>query len=200
MQKRQFLSTGLGALATTLVAPSMAANTKPAPIVQPTLLTVTGAIAHTNRPAFNPTADILMGKQKLSFVKAYAFDFASLAKLPAINIKPSLEYDNLPHVLSGPRLTDILQVCGIDKNADGERFKVALRAIDGYAASFSLTQVRKWEVMVALQMDGKGLALGGLGPLWGVFNGEGQAEFAALPINQRFASCPWGLYHIEVSA
>jgi hypothetical protein len=46
--------------------------------------------------------DQMMVKQKLSFDKAYGFDFAALAALPAISIKPTLEYDGKPHTLRGP--------------------------------------------------------------------------------------------------
>ncbi len=198
MQKRQFLSASAGALGATLLSPSIA-NAAKASNIQPSVLTVTGAIERTNRPAFTPALDILMGKHKLSFEKAYTFDVASLAKLPSVSIKPVLEYDNLPHQLTGPRLTEVLQIVGIDKNASGERFKITLRAIDGYVATFSLAQVRKFEVMLAMQLDGHPMALGGLGPLWGVFNGEKQPELASLPVNQRFAQCPWAVYHIDVS-
>lgn len=202
MQKRQFLATSLAATVGTLALPTATtANTltKSANQTGPSLLTVTGAITHINRPPFNPHSDILMGKQKLSFDKARSFDFASLTKLPALTIKPTLEYDGKQHQLSGPRLTEVLHACGIEKNADGERYKLALRAIDGYAVVLTLAQVRKLEFMIATHMDGKAMPLGGLGPLWAIFDAERHAETAALPLNQRFAQCPWGLYHIDIT-
>ncbi|MBI3229975.1 MAG: molybdopterin-dependent oxidoreductase [Burkholderiales bacterium] len=201
MQKRQFLSTSIGAAAAALGLPALAKPGKPnATTTQPVLLTVTGAISKTNRPAFEATQDILMSKQKLSFDKGFCFDFASLLNLPAASFQATLEYDGKPHTLSGPRLTDILQHCGIGNNADGERYSVTTRAIDGYAANFTLSKLRKWEVLIATHLDGKPMALGGLGPLWTVYDATRQPEGASMSLSQRFALCPWATYHIDVQA
>jgi hypothetical protein len=42
------------------------------------------------------------------------------------------------------------------------------------------------------------MPLGGLGPLWAVYDADRVPEMAAKPVNERFAVCPWGLYHIDV--
>jgi len=44
------------------------------------------------------------------------------------------------------------------------------------------------------------MALGGLGPLWAIHDADRIAAVAALPLAERFASCPWALYHIGVEA
>jgi hypothetical protein len=44
------------------------------------------------------------------------------------------------------------------------------------------------------------MALGGLGPLWTIYDADAFAESAAQPLGQRFGSCPWATYHIEVKA
>jgi hypothetical protein len=49
-------------------------------------------------------------------------------------------------------------------------------------------------------LDGKPMPLGGLGPLWAIADTEGVPELAAKPLAQRFADCPWALYHVEVQA
>ena len=36
----------------------------------------------------------MMVKQKLKYDKAQVFDFAALTAMPAVTIKPTLEYDN----------------------------------------------------------------------------------------------------------
>jgi hypothetical protein len=43
------------------------------------------------------------------------------------------------------------------------------------------------------------MALGGLGPLWAVYDADRFPDMAARPLNQRFGLCPWGIYHIHVS-
>ena len=191
IKKRHFIATALGAAA----APVLAQGNAAASLKGPALLTVTGAVAKGNRGPFDPVLDQLMAKQKLTFAKAHAFDFAALAALPAITIKPTLEYDNKPHTLRGPLLTDVLKAAGVT----GDSIKIAMRAIDGYAPAISLADARKYRFIVATQLDGKPLPLGGLGPLWAVYEADKFPDMAAKPVNERFALCPWGLYHIDAT-
>jgi hypothetical protein len=163
----------------------------------PTLLTISGAIAKRNRGALDPALDQLMLKQKLHFDSAFCFDFAALASLPAQQIRPTLEYDSRPHALSGPLLTTVLETAGAGGGANPN---ILLRAIDGYAVVLPLADVRALRMLVATHLDGEPLPLGGLGPLWAVFDADRIPSFAAKPLKDRFANCPWGLYHIEVQA
>lgn len=188
MNKRQFL--GAATLAGAL--PALAARPAEA---GPALLTVTGAVTRGNRGPFDPVRDQMMYKQKLSFAKAFAFDFAALARLPAIEIRPTLEYDGKVHVLRGPRLLDVLAAAGA---ANGS--KLALRAVDGYAAAVTVSEARAMGMIVATHLDGQPMALGGLGPLWAVYDADRHAAAAAKPLAERFGNCPWALYHIEVMA
>jgi len=196
MKKRHFLS--LAAIAGVAPALSHAQASQPSKSSKssgPALLTVTGAITKTNRGAFDPVLDQMMGKQKLSFDKAHAFDFAALAGMPAVTIKPTLEYDKKPHELRGPLLTTVLQAAGAATGG-----KVAMRAVDGYAPTIPFADLTKYRFIVATHLDGKPMPLGGLGPLWAVYDADRFPDMAAKPVDQRFASCPWGLYHIEVQA
>jgi hypothetical protein len=190
MEKRTFLA----ALAATGAVPAIAV---PKGAQRgPTLLTVTGAIPKANRGRFDPVADQMMFKQKLSFDKAWAFDYAALAALPAITIRPTLEYDGKVHTLSGPLLTDVLKAAGAAV-ADGTR--ITLRAVDGYAAAVTGVQARVQRFIVATQMDGGPMALGGLGPLWALYDADRVPEMAARAVAERFGACPWALYHIDVA-
>ena len=193
MNKRDFLAAAaLGSAA----VPALAQGKSPGTGSTPALLTVTGAIGKTNRGPFDPVVDQMMGKQKIAFDKAFTFDFATLAALPLVTIKPTLEYDNKPHTLRGPRLADVLKAAQISPNAT----KLAMRAVDGYSPAISIADARKYRFIVALYLDGKPMALGGLGPLWGIYDADRFADMAAKPVDQRFALCPWALYHIDVQA
>ena len=195
MQKRSFLAAAaLGGAA--LAAHAQGAG-KGAGKAGPALLTVTGAIGKGNRGGLDPALDQMMVKQKIAFDRAHAFDFASLAAMPAVTIKPTLEYDKKVHALSGPRLLDVLQAAGA-KLADGH--KLFLRAVDGYAPTISVADARKYGFIVATHLDGKPMPLGGLGPLWAVYDADRFADMAAKPVDQRFGLCPWALYHIDVQA
>lgn len=163
----------------------------------PILLTVTGAIDRTNRGAFDPTADILMGKQNVRFERAYAVDYAALAALPARRFSATLEYDQKPHALAGPLLQDVLHLAGARLRDETE---LTLRAVDGYAPVLRVADARRRAYIVATHIDGKPLALGGLGPLWAVYEADRFPDVAARPVKERFGQCPWALYHIDVAA
>ena len=78
--------------------------------------------------------------------------------------------------------------------------KLLLRAVDGYVAAVTTAQANAWRFIVATHLDGKPMPLGGLGPLWAVFDADRVPGMAARPVTERFGSCPWALYHIEVQA
>lgn len=194
MNKRQFIGSTMAAAAAAV--PAIAAPpAKKTP--GPALLTLTGAIGQANRGPFDPALDQMMKKHKVDFDRAYTFDFAALSALPQHNIKPTLEYDNKAHALRGPLLAEVLAQAGVK---GGDKTMLALRAVDGYAVSLSLTQARAQRFIVATHLDGKPMALGGLGPLWAVIDADRLPELAARPLSERFAACPWALYHIDVTA
>ena len=197
MQKRRFIGGAVvGAVAGMAATRSLATVRKGAKATAgPTLLTVSGAIGAGNRGPFDPVLDQLMAKQKLAFRKAHGFDFAAIAALPVVSIRPTLEYDGRPHELAGPLLSDVMKACGVKASA---RTVFFARAIDGYAASISASEADRRRFIIATHLDGRAMALGGLGPLWTIYDADRQADMAARPLADRFGSCPWATYHIEV--
>lgn len=193
--KRAFLGAAslavlpLPALATTATATAAAGPSGP------TLLTVTGSIGRANRGPLDPALDQMMVKQKISFDRAFGFDFAALLRLPAHTIRPTLEYDSKPHGLRGPLLTDVLAAAGAALTGAST---VTLRAVDGYAVDLPVETLRRQRYLVATHLDGKPMALGGLGPLWAVIDADRVAGLADKPVRERFGECPWALYHINV--
>lgn len=192
MKKRHFLATALGA--STLSAPAFAAT---AGQRGPTLLTVTGAIGRGNRGPLDKALDQMMVKQQLAFDKAHTFDFEALRALPAVTIRPTLEYDARVHTLRGPLLGQVVEATGTRMDPT---LRLVLRAIDGYSVTLTLAQVRRYRFIVATHLDGQPLPLGGLGPLWAVFDTDRHADVMARPLAERYAQCPWGLYHLDVQA
>lgn len=192
MDKRHFLGAALASSALpAIAAPAPASSSGPA------LLTLTGAIGRSNRSPLDPVRDQMMFKQKLAFTRAFALDFAAIAAMPARTIRPTLEYDGRPHTLRGPLLVDVVALAGA---RPGDNDKLLLRAVDGYAAAVPMGQLRAWKFIVATHLDGRPMALGGLGPLWAVYDADRVPDMAARPVGERFGACPWALYHIEVQA
>ena len=193
MDKRAFLAAAAVGAAS---LPAWSQAPQPRRRGGPVLLTVTGSGVRPNRGPFDPVLDQMMGKHKLSFERAHAFDFAALAALPARRIRPTLEYDQKPHELSGPPLLEVLKAAGVK----GQGGQLAMRAVDGYAPTIPLADAARYGFIVATHLDGRPMPLGGLGPLWAVYEPDRFPEMAAKPVDQRFALCPWGLYHIAVQA
>jgi hypothetical protein len=194
MDKRQFL------LATALAAPIVgAARAAPAGTraAGPAVLTVTGAIARSNRGPLDKVLDQLMARHHLQFERAFSFDLAALAALEQVAIRPTLEYDARPHRLRGPLLRDVLRTAGV---AAGDATQLTLRGIDGYAPVLSLGELEAQRFIVATQIDGLPLSIGGLGPLWAIFDADRIPEMARKPVSERFARCPWGFYHVGVQS
>jgi hypothetical protein len=193
MHKRTFLGSaalaGLAPLATVQAAPSASRG--------PALLTVTGAIQRSNRGPFDPVLDQMMHKQQVSFDKAYVFDEAALLALPSLTIRPTLEYDARPHQLRGPLLLDVLARAGARVS---DAATLTLRAVDGYNVELTGAQARARRVIVATHVDGGPMPLGGLGPLWAIYDPANVPDMAKLPLPQRFQQCPWALYHVDVRA
>ena len=190
MNKRQFL----GAAAVAGAFP-IAGHTAQPSGRGPALLTVTGAIAHGNRGPLDPALDQMMHKHQVTFTQAWAFDYPGLLALTPQTIRPTLEYDGKPHVLRGPLLLDVLARAGATLN---DRTILVLRAVDGYNVELPVAQARARRFIVATHIDGNPMPLGGLGPLWAVYDADRVPDMAALPLAQRFTACPWALYHVEV--
>ena len=190
MNKRHFL--GTAALAGLL--PSVNASAAEPARKSPGLLTVSGAVGKTNRGPVDPALDQLMAKHGVKFDKAYVFDAEALRRLPVVRIKPTLEYDAKVHALAGPLLTSVMEAAGVAADA-----MLALRAVDGYVVPVRMADARSYRMIVATEMDGAPLALGGLGPLWAVYEADTLPAFKDKPLKERFALCPWGLYSVEVT-
>jgi hypothetical protein len=191
MNKRRLLAvTSLAAVlpaSRSIAAPSVASG--------PVLLTVSGAVGKSNRGALDPVLDQMMVKHGIEFEQAWAFDSAALQRLPALTIRPTLEYDAKVHALRGPLLDTVLRAAGVRADAS---VTLGLRAVDGYNAELGIADVRSMRMIVATHADGRPLALGGLGPQWAVYDADRLADFKDKPLKERFALCPWGLYHIDV--
>ncbi len=203
MDKRQFLAAAVSAAASTTALAQSEAPAAPAGaglgntahgLRGPALLTVTGPRVHANRKPFDPTLDVMMAKQKLSFGPAHAFDFGLLSAMPSVTIEPTLEYDKKVHRLQGPSLLDVLKAAG----ANGDRYRLVMRGIDGYSPVIPVSHAAKYKFIVATQLDGAPIPLGGLGPLWITYEADKYPDMMAKPIEERFALCPWGAYQIEM--
>ncbi|AIY41528.1 hypothetical protein LT85_2370 [Collimonas arenae] len=202
MKKRQFISTAAASIASALGAsalPALAVNSaiQDAKPTGPAILTIAGAIDRSNRGPTDPVIDQMMHKQNVKFNRAFTFDLAALGKLPQVTINPTMEYDGKPHQLRGPRLAEVLDTLGASKAAGTQ---IVFHSVDGYMPQIGFDQLRKQGYILATQIDGMPLAIGGFGPIFAIYDADRVPEMAQKPLGQRFALCPWGLYCVEVIA
>jgi hypothetical protein len=176
MNKRHFLTSA--ALLSAAAAPAFGSQRvrKEACAASPVVLTITGAIKRHNRGALDPAFDQLLAKHQVKFSEAYGVDFATLAGMPAVTIKPTTEYDSRQHTLSGPLLTQVLEHVGAPSAGSTQ---IVMHAVDGYAVATTLDKVRAYKFIVATQMDGKPLPLGGVGPLWATYDADNIPELSS---------------------
>jgi hypothetical protein len=150
-------------------------------------LTVTGNVAETNQSAFDPFSDGLFNGLQIEFDKAYAFSREDLLKLPQQTLRA--KYPNWPVELEfrGPNLKAVLAAA----TADGDM--VVVRAVDGYAPEFKMTDIQTGKFVLALEVDDRPLDIGGRGPVWLVFP---QNSFEDQPEDD--GGLAWAVFHIEV--
>jgi hypothetical protein len=192
MTKRRFLLATAAAGILPAARPALASTPGSAPM----LLTIGGAIGTGNRGPVDAVLDQLMVRHGVAFSKALSLDAERLQRLPRIDIRPTLEYDERQHKLTGPLLTTVLGEAGVAPNAS---LRIGLRAIDGYNVEIPLGEIQSRRMIVATHVDDRPLALGGLGPQWAVHDADSVPELRAKPVKERFAQCPWGLYYIDVA-
>lgn len=194
-QRRVFTAALLGS------ALPLAEAAKPegaAPLRGAAQLTFSGpALGRSNRGPVDPALEQLFSKHQVAFERAFEFDAAALQALPAVEIRPTLEYDGREHRLSGPLLEQVLAAAGVPASTP---MVLTLRALDGYAVRVPLADARRWRMLLATRLDGRPMALGGLGPQWAVYDADRLPDFRDKPLKERFSLCPWGLYHVEVAA
>lgn len=154
-----------------------------------TLLTVSGEIDNTNREAFDPFFDGFLKFHDKTFDKAHSFDWKTLAALPQKTIKVNADTEDWPRPLTmeGPLLKDVLVAAG----AKGD--SATLYALDGFGFEMDADKMAAHEWVLAMKVDGKPLGIGGLGPLWLVYDTGG----AKAPEEEE-RGWVWSVFHIEV--
>ena len=152
---------------------------------KPVILTLTGALGKSNRPPFDGFKDILFAHLGESFEKAYQFSREDLLALPQAEI--TVKYPNWPRSVTakGPRLNDVLA------EAEAGGTKVVVQAVDGYAPQFDRDKVAQGQFILALEVDGAPLAMGGHGPLWLVYPPASQDV-------EDDAGLAWAVFHIAL--
>ena len=169
--------------------------------LQPAMLTISGPGVQPNRGKPQAVADRMLQVHSYQFESAWSCGLDALNSLEQHALKATLEYDEAEHSLQGPLLENVLQASGVDiAQAMAQGHWLTLQGIDGYRSQLPLAQAVRWRMLLATQLDGTPLSIGGLGPLWASFAPQHIDELKQLPLKQRFTAAVWGLYYIQISA
>lgn len=126
----------------------------------PVILTVTGNVAHPNRGPFDPSEDVVFAHLDVKFDKAFTFTLADLRALPQRTVTAQYPEWPRPVTATGPSFADVLKAAG----AEGK--KIMPQAADGYQPEFTGADIARDKMILAIEADGKPLAMGGRGPVW----------------------------------
>lgn len=111
----------------------------------PVVLTVTGAIANTNRDG------------------AAVFDIAMLDALPGRSAKITTPWYETDQTFSGPLLSAVLDAVG------GTGSALTVRAVNDYSSELPVTDVTGYPVILASRVGGKTLSVREKGPLFVIY-------------------------------
>ena len=140
------------------------------PALAADMLTVTGNISVTNRRPYDPFFDAFFKHHDKTFKKAFAFDRAALEKLPQKTVNANAEGWPQAIEAKGPSLKDVLDAAGVKPDA-----LVTIMSLDGYAVEFTPSERQSHGWIVAIEVNGKGLGIGGRGPAWLMYDTGGKA-------------------------
>ena len=160
-------------VAWTLGAPICAAeDTAPSASIGPATLTVTGAVGQPNRAAFDAFHDVFFAFHDRPFARARAFSYAALSAMPQTTVTANAEEWPQPVMARGPLLSVVLEEAGVPEGA-----MITVVALDGYAVLLDPAQRAEKEWVLAIEVDGAPLGIGGFGPVWLLHDtGEEQAD------------------------
>lgn len=151
------------------VKTSSAVDSKPA-VKAPTVLTISGAL-------------------KAGAGKTVRLDLAQLSALPQQQLHTQTPWYPAPRTFSGPLLQDVLKLVG----AQGQTLEA--RAINDYKVSIPVSDAARFKPVLALQIDGKPIALRDKGPLFIVYPYDSDPQLRS---SVYYSRSIWQLKALEV--
>lgn len=181
MQK--FLLTAT-AIVTLLIAGTASASDER----EPPILTIAGELSRPNRGALDPFRDAFLMHKDKTFAKAFSFTRSALAAMSQIRISTNVEGWPGKIELEGPRLVDALAAAGVATDAT-----IVATALDGYNVELTPEARGAHDWILAIDVNGAPLSIGGRGPVWLIHGTDGKAVSQEVE-----ATWVWALYLLEV--
>ncbi|MEM7742846.1 MAG: hypothetical protein AAF409_03965 [Pseudomonadota bacterium] len=155
---------------------------------EPPILTLSGAIAESNRGPSSEDDFTMLGAHDIAFDSAFAVTRADIAALPQVTVTAPLGQDGADAIFTGPLLRDVLALAG----SAGDSIMVT--ALDGYGVPMEIAFMEAHAPILAIEADGASLAIGDYGPAMVIFapttDPDLQELFNGLQV--------WAVFHIGV--
>lgn len=117
-----------------------------------------------------------------------------LLSLPQKRITTSTAWTQGTHLFEGVALGAILRAAGIDPDAH-KGATVRAIALNDYVVDFPLSDVRDYDVLIAIYMDGQRLSVSDKGPYWVVYPRDDFSELRDSRYDHRWA---WQLKELQI--
>lgn len=153
-----------------------------------TLLTVGGEVANWNRGPVHEKRDGFLAFHEIRFNRAMAFDRAMLDALEQGRVTAAPPQVPGPAVFTGPTLKALLTATGTDPET------LLVLALDGYAVELSRADRVAQDWIVATEVDGRPLPIGGTGPLW-LVHSPAQGPAPSEEEEQRWV---WAIFYMGI--
>jgi len=150
------------------------------------VLTIAGKTTDWNRGAMAPARDSLLKHHKISFERAMAFDWDTLAALPQQELRVVTPAGD--GSFSGPLLKDVLSASGADKGT------VRVVALDGSTTDLTPQDLLSQDWMLTLAVDSRPVGIGDFGPLWLMH----KPASGTTPSQAEIERWVWSVFYIEV--
>ncbi len=154
-------------------------------------LAVAGALAAL-APSGVVAEDVLLTISSESSDAAFsiAYTRSELTAMPQTQIQTATEWTDGRPVFEGPLARDVIAGVG----AHGETVVNAI-AVNDYSVEIPLSDFERYDVILALSMDGKELSLRDRGPIWIVYPRDNHEELHDPSFNSRWI---WQLDRLEL--
>lgn len=117
-----------------------------------------------------------------------------LLSLPQKRITTSTAWTQGTHLFEGVALGTILRAAGIDPDVH-KGATVRVIALNDYVVDFPLSDVRDYDVLIAIYMDGERLSVSDKGPYWVVYPRDDFSELRDSRYDHRWA---WQLKELQI--
>jgi len=121
--------------------------------------------------------------------RSLSLSLADLKAMPQTVVVTSNEFIDGDRRFRGPLARDVLKLAGA-----GSATKVTLKAANDYQFDVEISEFNKYDVILALSMDGVALSSRGKGPIWLIYPMSDHAELRDPVYNSRLI---WQLVRME---